>query len=302
MGCGEFRIPRADAHRAVPPVLGRRGHDASQRSTWARSAWSAEKLGINVAPARNVTVRLTWFDNRISNPVSNVTLTATPAQKQNLGATRVWGIQSDVEYRLGSFWRLSGAYLYDQAKVTDGGAANAALVGKFLPQVPTHRGSLQVAYSNPKYVNVALGVQFIGAQFNDDLNVNFIPVATLTDAGYDASTPPGLPGYTVVDLMASRDIGRNLQVFVGVQNLFDQVYFVQTNPSTIGTPRLVNGGVRIRFSGNRKGRTPSRAPRARQRRPWQRGRFRLAVNDAGVDGLARFARSPERTGRRRRSR
>jgi outer membrane receptor protein involved in Fe transport len=207
------------------------------------------ELGVNVAPARNVTARVTWFDNRISNPVSNVTLNATTAQKQNLGETRVRGVQSDVEYRLASAWRVSGAYLYDDAKVTDGGVANAALVGKYLPQVPRHRGSVQVAYSNPRYVNVALGVQFVGAQFNDDLNVQFIPVATLTDAGYDASTDVGLPGYTSVDLMASRDFGRNLQVFVGAQNIFDKVYFVQTNPSTIGTPRLVNGGVRIRFSG-----------------------------------------------------
>jgi len=38
-------------------------------------------------------------------------------------------------------------------------------------------------------------------------------------------------------------------VFFGVQNLLDKEYFVQTNPSTIGTPRLINGGVRIRFSG-----------------------------------------------------
>jgi len=78
--------------------------------------------------------------------------------------------------------------------------------------------------------------------------VNFIPTPTLADAGYDP-VPAGLPGYKVVDLSASRDLGRNLQVFFGVQNLFDREYFVQTNPSTIGTPRLVNGGVRIRFSG-----------------------------------------------------
>ena len=45
-----------------------------------------------------------------------------------------------------------------------------------------------------------------------------------------------------MDLTVSRAIGRNLQAFFGIQNLFDQVYFVQTNPSTIGTPRLVNGG------------------------------------------------------------
>ena len=46
-----------------------------------------------------------------------------------------------------------------------------------------------------------------------------------------------------------RDVGRNLQVFFGVQNMFDKVSFVQTNPSTMGTPRLVNVGVRVRFSG-----------------------------------------------------
>jgi outer membrane receptor protein involved in Fe transport len=207
------------------------------------------EVGINIAPVSNVTIRTTWFDNRIKNPVSNVTLSPTLAQKQNLGKTRVWGIQSDAEYRVGSAWRFSGAYVYDQAKVTDGGVANAGLVGKYLAQVPKHRGSLQASYSSEKYVNVALGVQFNGAQFNDDQNINFIPVQTLTEAGYDASTPVGLPGYTTVDLMASRDLGRNVQVFVGAQNIFDQVYFVQTNPSTIGTPRLVNGGVRVRWAG-----------------------------------------------------
>src|SRR6185295_17874192 len=51
------------------------------------------EAGVNVAPARNVSVRVTYFDNRVKDPVSNVTLTATLAQKQNLGRTRVRGIQ-----------------------------------------------------------------------------------------------------------------------------------------------------------------------------------------------------------------
>ena len=69
-----------------------------------------------------------------------------------------------------------------------------------------------------------------------------------TSASYDTSIGAGLPGYALVDFTVSRDLGRNLQVFVGAQNLLDKVYFVQTNPSTVGTPRLVNGGVRFRFS------------------------------------------------------
>ncbi len=67
-----------------------------------------------------MTVRTTWFDNRITNPVSNVTLstvgTTVTQQRQNLGATRIWGVQSDVEYRIGvSRGSCRGAYLYNHA-------------------------------------------------------------------------------------------------------------------------------------------------------------------------------------------
>jgi outer membrane receptor protein involved in Fe transport len=215
------------------------------------------EAGVNLAPVRNLTVRTTWFHNRVTDPVANVTQAAAfctaraapagCAQKQNLGKTRVRGIQADAEYRLGSSWRFSGAYMRDDAKVTDGGTV-PALVGKFLPQVPKHRGSAQVAYTNPKVATVALGIQAVALQFNDDLNVQFIPTATLAAAGHDP-VPAGLPGYMVVDLTIARDFGRNIQAFVGVQNVFDSAYFVQTNPSTIGTPRLINGGVRVRLTG-----------------------------------------------------
>ena len=207
------------------------------------------EIGVNVAPARNLTARVTWFDNRVENPVTNVTLTATTAQKQNLGRTRIQGVQSDVEYIIGKDWRVAAGYLYNQAKVTDGGVANAALVGKYLAQVPVHRGSMQVAYNNSKIVNASLSVQFAGLQYNDDQNVQFIPAGTLTAAGYSTSETPGLPGYTSVDLVVSRDLGKGLQVFFGAQNLMDTVYFVQTNPSTVGTPRLITGGVSVKFAG-----------------------------------------------------
>ncbi|HEY2907676.1 MAG TPA: TonB-dependent receptor, partial [Vicinamibacterales bacterium] len=194
----------------------------------------------------------TWFDNRVTNPVSNVTLSTVGAtvtqQRQNLGATRIWGVQSDVEYRIGTAWKFAGAYLFNHARVTDGGVANAALVGDTLPQVPTNRGSLRASYASSRSVSVALDVQFFGRQFDDDQNVRGIPAPALADAGYAVSTAPGLPGYTVVDLTASRTLARNLDVFVGAQNLFDRQYFVGTLPTTTGTPRLVNAGVRVRFS------------------------------------------------------
>jgi outer membrane receptor protein involved in Fe transport len=198
-------------------------------------------VGVRISPARNISVRTTWYDNRVKDPVSNVTLTSAGAnvtqQRQNLGRTRVSGIQTDAEYRLGSF-KVSGGYLYGRARVTEF-AANPALVGNLLPQVPRHRGTLQLSYVNPRRVNVALGFQAIGRQFDDDLNVRTVP----------GETSPGLPAYAVAELSASRSIGRNLEIFAGAQNLFDRQYFVGTLPTTTGTPRLVHGGVRLRLSG-----------------------------------------------------
>jgi iron complex outermembrane receptor protein len=198
------------------------------------------ELGLKLAPTRDVTVRTTWYDNRVEDPISNVTRTdlVNTLQRQNLGRTRIWGLQSDVEYRVTSAWRLSGAYLFNQAKVREY-AANAALVGKFLPQVPKHRGSAQIVFTDPRIANVAVGLQFFGRQFDDDLNVQVVP-------GQGAA---GLPGYVTADVTVARSVGRNLEVFVGAQNLFDEQYYVSTRPTTVGSPRLVHGGVRVRFAG-----------------------------------------------------
>ena len=96
-----------------------------------------------------------------------------------------------------------------------------------------------MSYSNPRYVTVAATGTFFGRQYDDDLNQRTKP----------GETEPGLPPYGVLDFSASRDFGRNLEVFFGVQNIFDQEYYVMLLPTTTGSPRLINGGVRVRFSG-----------------------------------------------------
>lgn len=211
------------------------------------------EVGVNVAIKKHVTWRTTWYDNRVSNPVANVTLSSTPSlttqQRQNLGSTEIWGVQTNVEYRPVRDLRIAAAYLYDHATVTDGGVANAGLVGKYLPQVPQNRGSVQIAYANAKYLSAAVGIQIYGRQFDDDQNARAVLGSALADAGYSTAVGPGLPGYATVDVTASRTVVPNIDVFVGAQNLFNKAYFVGTLPDTIGTPRLVNAGVRVRFSG-----------------------------------------------------
>ena len=190
------------------------------------------EAGVNIAPVRNLTWRTTWFNDRVKNPVSNVTLPspANTRQRQNLGRTSIWGIQSDIEYRVKTYWRLAGGYLYDMATVREF-PADRTLVGRFLPQVPKHRGSVQLVYSHPRYFTASLGAQFSSRQFEDDQNLL------------------RLPGYGVVDASFRRTISNNTEVFFGVQNLFDRTFYVQRNPTTIGAPRLITGGFRLTFTG-----------------------------------------------------
>jgi outer membrane receptor protein involved in Fe transport len=203
------------------------------------------EAGVRLEATRNISIRSTYYDNGVKNPVANVTIGTNLQQRQNLGRTRIRGWQNDVETRVGQYVRVSAGYLFNNAKVTEYDAVPIAgvplvdLTGLYLPQVPKHRGTVSVAYANPRLFTFVVAGSFYGRQFDDDQNARIKP----------GETEPGLPAYGLVDLSASREIGRNLQVFFGVQNLFDQEYYVQLLPTTIGSPRLVNGGVRVRWTG-----------------------------------------------------
>ena len=182
---------------------------------------------------------LTWFDNRVRNPVSNVTRTdlVNTQQRQNLGRSRIWGLQTDADYRVGADWRVTAGYMSNRATVRESDAT-PELVGRYLPQVPKNRGSIGVAYANARYATVSVNALFFGHQFDDDRNERVKP----------GETSPGLPGYATMELFVLREVHRTVDLFFSVQNLFDEEYYVGLAPTTIGSPRLVNGGIRVRFS------------------------------------------------------
>lgn len=184
--------------------------------------------GVNIEPVKNLTWRNTIFDDRFNHAVSNITIGTNLAQRQNVGQSRIWGIQSDAEYRLIAGWKVTAAYLYDVARVRKFDS-NPVLIGNFLPQVPRHRGTFGLAYSNKKLIDASAQLHYTSAQFDDDLN-----------------TPSKrLGGYTTVDFSSSRKVQENVDVFFSVQNVFNKEFVVQTGPRTIGAPRQFVGGLRF---------------------------------------------------------
>jgi outer membrane cobalamin receptor len=115
---------------------------------------------------------------------------------------------------------MRAAYLFSDALVGE--------TGLRLPQVARHQGRLGLEFRGP--VEILIDARWVGEQFDDDQNR--LPLA----------------GYGVVDLMARRPVSPRVELFVAVENLLDQEIMVGRTPiPTLGTPRLVHGGARLRL-------------------------------------------------------
>jgi outer membrane receptor protein involved in Fe transport len=190
-------------------------------------------------------VGATGYWNELKDPVANVTCSATGTptripgvtcfapnrQKQNLGQARIRGLEAKTSWRFAPSWSLGAAWLFVDSRVTDA-PGNETLIGKELPQDPRNRGSLSLAFDDPRLLTVNAQGTYTGKQYEDDLNA--------------------LPMWEVflVDLYAAWHATKFLDVYGAVQNLFDKTYLVgRAGVDTVGQPRFIHGGVRVMLGG-----------------------------------------------------
>lgn len=178
--------------------------------------------------------RGTMFWSDIVDPVTNVTLSTTPAltnrQRQNLGRTRSLGVELDGSLHLSGSIEISAGYEYTHATVVN---SSPALVGLNVPEVPRHQFTWQARYWNPSRLMISVQGRYSSLQFDDDVN-------TLV-----------LKGYSVMDLLIGRKLVRGMEVYLAAENLLNQRYAVTLSPTStrtienLGPPILARAGVRL---------------------------------------------------------
>jgi len=176
----------------------------------------------------NFYARGNFFWTQVSQPVSNVTLSVAPnlitRQRQNAGATRTRGFEIETETRIRAF-NLSVGYLLADSRVAEF-PANRNLENLFIPQVARHQFNFQTRYAKDNW-NFALQGRASSAQFDDDLNLF------------------RLEPYFQLDAFAARKFKENLQVFVGIENLFNSRYSIGRTPvRTVSSPVNLRVGIR----------------------------------------------------------
>jgi outer membrane receptor protein involved in Fe transport len=207
--------------------------------TIANSDLSAERAtgreaGVMLGLGDAVSVRATAFSMDATDTVANVTLSTTPAlitrQRRNLGEIRSRGVEADAEGRIGSRLVLSAGITLLSTRVL--AAPDVALVGKRVPQVPRRQGGAQLRYDDPKGFTLGVQARFSASQYDDDLN------------------SLRLGGYWTLDALFGHALNEWVGFFLAGENLRDVEYDVGRTPvRTVGPPRTIRGGFRVRLGG-----------------------------------------------------
>ncbi len=187
------------------------------------------EVGFDLMPTEAVSFSLTAFENRVKNAIANVTLQPNLRQRQNLPAIDAQGVEAVMRVRTGSI-RLDGSLAFTDATI-DGRDASLALDGNRPPQTPRWAASATLGWSPKPDWDIALTLRHVGAQFEDDQEIDRLGSAT------------------TLGVFAQVPLKDRFKIMLRGENLSDERTVTRNAGGAIdlGTPRTIWAGLRYGF-------------------------------------------------------
>lgn len=180
--------------------------------------WEA---GFDFAPdSRRYSVAVTWFDSRLKDEIFTRFLPGFLSTPENRTTVSVQnGVEAALNVRVNN--KLDAFAAWTHLTAEEGGG---------LPEVrrPENAGSVNLTWHDEKTA-ATLTVRYTG-EFRD---------FDFTDPFAFPSPRRLMPAYTLVNLSVSREIGSGAQVFVRVDNLFDEDYQEQYTAVSPGRSAVI---------------------------------------------------------------
>ncbi|MEO8382423.1 MAG: TonB-dependent receptor [Acidobacteriota bacterium] len=188
------------------------------------------EAGLEWAGAR-MHVELNLYRSEIEGLASLAHAPGQPAnvfRNVNLGTSRSQGVEAMFDARINSQWSVNASYTYADSRVIED--PNPELVGKLIPEVVPHVGSLSIRFRGHDGTSVDVRGRVLSRSYGEPANL----VAA--------------PAHRVVDVSLSRPIRSWLDAYAVLENVFDEHYYYVLTPTAFRTaqPRSVSGGVRVR--------------------------------------------------------
>ncbi|AYG43606.1 TonB-dependent siderophore receptor [Pseudomonas sp. Leaf58] len=129
---------------------------------------------------------------------------------ENVGETRVQGIELSASGKLTEKWQVFAGYTYMEARQIDGGAVGKVNDGNQLPNTPNNSASLWTTYSITPRLTIGGGAFYMDEVYGSVANT------TVVDS------------YVRYDAMAAYKLTKNVDLQLNVQNLTNEVYYDKT--------------------------------------------------------------------------
>jgi outer membrane receptor protein involved in Fe transport len=189
------------------------------------------ELGVEWATPR-ANVQANVYRSEIEGLLARAQVPGQPAnvfQNLNLGTSRSQGLELMADVRLSQRWSVTAGYTYADATVI--ADPNPDLVGKLLPEVVPHIGTVGVRYRGNDGTTLDLRGRVLSRSYGEAANL----VAA--------------PAHRVVDVSAARPLRSWLDVYAMVENALDEEYFYVLTATSLRTaqPRTITAGVRVRM-------------------------------------------------------
>ena len=126
---------------------------------------------------------------------------------ENVGTTRVDGIELSATGKLTEKWQVFAGYSYLEARQVDGGPMGKANDGNQLPNTPNNSASLWTTYALTPKLTIGGGAFYVDDVFGSVAN------NTMVDS------------YVRYDAMAAYKLSKNVDLQLNVQNLTNEVYY-----------------------------------------------------------------------------
>ncbi|MBV1917069.1 MAG: TonB-dependent receptor [Sphingomonadaceae bacterium] len=202
--------------------------------TQANESLINEKLegyeaGIEYSPAKDVSLSVTAFDNRLKHAIANVTIGTNLRQRRNVDAIHARGLELAGQIRLGTV-SFAGSLAVNDAEV-EGSGVSQALDGLRPSQVAKLAASGTLSWQPRDGWRISATLRHTGKQFEDDLESFTLPAATTLGA------------------YAEIPVSARFALVLRAENLFDEKIVTRSRGAAIdlGVPRTIWGGVKLRL-------------------------------------------------------
>ena len=163
----------------------------------------------------------------------NTRATDSSGNTQNIGKTRVDGVELGVNGNITDKWAVSAGYTYLDSEIIDAGfTKNAAgnyianpVNGNQVQNVAKNSATLWTTYQVLPQLNLGVGAIAMDKVYGDAANTKFVP------------------GYVRYDAMARYNVNKNVDLQLNLNNLSDKRYFTKAYASHYATEAEGRGAI-----------------------------------------------------------